>query len=345
MRQWANLDVLRSVAVLLVAGSHLLLYNGYAGRLGWSGLTGVCFFFVHTSLVLMWSLERDPHVGRFYIRRAFRIYPLWLAVLALVLLVHIPIAPPAAPHFGFHMPHGMELVAEILLLFNLRYGANVVGASWSLPIEVQMYVLLPFLFFFIRSVRKLWPLLMLDGFAMVHAYFTPGPIPPNAGTALLVCVPYFVPGVMAYHLSKKAQPWIPSWLFLPFLGVLITIAFWYGSIRGSWAVCLVVGLAVPYFRQIEWKPLVRCCHLIARYSYGIYLCHFIAIATGYYYLRQYGSAVHRMAFLVTVVVLPVLFYHLLEEPMIRLGAKLAKKIERGRAPALNEEALNLEPAP
>ena len=58
MKQWANLDFLRSVAVLLVVYAHTLLYCGRLDLIGWAGLIGVCLFFVHTSLVLMWSLER-----------------------------------------------------------------------------------------------------------------------------------------------------------------------------------------------------------------------------------------------------------------------------------------------
>ena len=54
MRNLTNLDFMRSVAVLVVAVSHLLLYTGYVRFIGWSGLTGVTIFFVHTSLVLMW---------------------------------------------------------------------------------------------------------------------------------------------------------------------------------------------------------------------------------------------------------------------------------------------------
>jgi peptidoglycan/LPS O-acetylase OafA/YrhL len=78
----ANLDLLRSVAVLLVLVSHIPVALGHAdGRWGvvtLAGRYGVLMFFIHTSLVLMMSLERSERQGpalirRFYIRRAFRI--------------------------------------------------------------------------------------------------------------------------------------------------------------------------------------------------------------------------------------------------------------------------------
>src|SRR5947209_4751166 len=138
-----NLDFMRSIAVLLVVGAHSCLYLGHPEYCGWAGITGVSIFFVHTTLVLMWSLERDEHVGRFYLRRSFRIYPLWLAVLACVLLMRLPQYPP---DYAFHWPHPQELLGNILLVGNLRGGVGLVGASWTLPIEMQMYLFLPFLF-------------------------------------------------------------------------------------------------------------------------------------------------------------------------------------------------------
>ena len=56
-----NLDFLRSVAVLLVIGFHLAkLFNWQFGRLRVTdfGLLGVMLFFVHTTVALMFSLER-----------------------------------------------------------------------------------------------------------------------------------------------------------------------------------------------------------------------------------------------------------------------------------------------
>src|SRR4030088_949687 len=83
-----NLDVLRAIAVLLVLFDHVGVFlnrsRGALESFWFIGNTGVIIFFVHTSLVLMRSLERTRarglrgwvRAGDFYIRRAFRIYPL-----------------------------------------------------------------------------------------------------------------------------------------------------------------------------------------------------------------------------------------------------------------------------
>jgi peptidoglycan/LPS O-acetylase OafA/YrhL len=89
--EFRNLDVLRATAVLCVFLAHLTLflirldYLPVANQEIWGvlleilGHLGVLYFFVHTALVLMLSLDRTHPVGlvlNFYIRRIFRIYSL-----------------------------------------------------------------------------------------------------------------------------------------------------------------------------------------------------------------------------------------------------------------------------
>jgi peptidoglycan/LPS O-acetylase OafA/YrhL len=346
-RDLTNLDILRSFAVLLVATGHFTMYEQIARYNGWIGLTGVCLFFVHTCLVLMWSLERDPHTGRFYIRRAFRLFPLWLVVLAVVVIVHLPTSPVPPVNgvlFLYHSPSFGELLANITLTANIWYGSNIVGASWSLPIEMQMYLFLPLLFFFIRSTHALWVLLVLDVVVIASVWAVVG-IHNTPHATLAICVPYFLPGVMAYALYKRVQPRLPAWTFLMFLLVMAAIHMRGGNLFRSAFWCLGIGLALPFFRQITWRPLAHAAHLVARYSYGIYLCHIPSIWVGMTVLRGHSIFLQLALALATLIAASVGLYHLVEAPMIRLGGKIATKIEPGPGPRMNEATLSLEPAP
>src|SRR5947209_14653838 len=93
-KQLANLDALRAFAVLVVLVSHLVGMLKFRGvvefQLERLGHVGVLAFFVHTSLVLMFSLERlsevrERIVQRFYILRALRIYPLAICSVLIML--------------------------------------------------------------------------------------------------------------------------------------------------------------------------------------------------------------------------------------------------------------------
>jgi peptidoglycan/LPS O-acetylase OafA/YrhL len=100
---------------------------------------GVLIFFVHTSLVLLFSLERSAYSQpltalNFYVRRIFRIYPLSiLAVLAMVVL-----AIPRQPDVPYEALTRMELLANLTLTQNLGHLVSSPVTLWSLPWEVQM---------------------------------------------------------------------------------------------------------------------------------------------------------------------------------------------------------------
>ena len=92
-----NLDILRAIAVLFVLTDHLSntqQWRLYGIRHEVVGHAGVLLFFVHTSLVLMLSLDREMEGARssrsriylaFLVRRFFRIYPLSVVTVLFVL--------------------------------------------------------------------------------------------------------------------------------------------------------------------------------------------------------------------------------------------------------------------
>src|SRR5271165_151232 len=159
----ANLDVLRAIAVMCVFFSHLLHFSrGGETEFGWHlGQLGVLMFFVHTSLVLMFSLERtslDGHAlfSSFYIRRAFRIYPLSIFCVLSIFFIHYPPEVRLIHHVWSHK----ELLVNLTLTQNLFRKRSFLNVLWTLPLEVQMYFFLPFLFIAFRP-RSVRPVLLL----------------------------------------------------------------------------------------------------------------------------------------------------------------------------------------
>lgn len=163
----ANLDFLRTFAVLLVVIRHLMSVFGFEGS-RWIfpqaiGIFGVLLFFVHTSLVLMFSLERQTQrlgtrhfYTTFLVRRVFRIYPLSICV---VLLVAFAAARwPAASGLGEHLT-AVGVLSNIFLVQDFAHQPNIIGVLWSLPLEMQMYLFLPVLFLYadrLRTSGLLW---------------------------------------------------------------------------------------------------------------------------------------------------------------------------------------------
>jgi len=141
-----------------VLGAHLSPYSILQQAIGHFA---VLIFFVHTALVLLFSLERlsltNGWVPRFYVQRAFRIYPLSVACVLLSLAFRI-----AWPALIFEPRSTLSVGANLLLVQNLLHEQSSISAPlWSLPFEIQMYAVLPVVFWTIRKYHKQGALLVL----------------------------------------------------------------------------------------------------------------------------------------------------------------------------------------
>ena len=288
---------------------------------GWLGTVGVFIFFVHTSLVLMWSLERKPHTLDFYIRRVFRIYPLAMLAVTAALVTHAPVMGPPDDFFQYHARDAATVVANYFLLQNLIPGEpGVLNVMWSLPLEVDMYLFLPVLFFFVRKTPRLWPLLLMWLFVVRFSMLKFQD--PNE-LSIVSVAPMFLPGVMAYVGFQRSKPIFPAWTVSLLLAGVILFGIYKPTNRKGWYVNLALGLLLPLFRQIRLPCLVRASHEVAKYSYGVYLSHPFALVLGMYVLRGQSLAVQLGVELVTIVLMSVVTYHWLEEPMIQVGRRVA----------------------
>jgi peptidoglycan/LPS O-acetylase OafA/YrhL len=325
MRDMPNLDFVRSIAVISVVMEHTLLALGIQ-RIGpfpipYLGVLGVLVFFVLTSLVLMWSLERKPHTLDFYIRRWFRIYPLAIVVIVAAVLTHAPTAGTPQHFFIAVYPGLKETVRQFTLLPSP--GPKIVGVMWSLPYEVEMYILLPLIFFFVRRNFSLWPMLLVWGLIVMNVRSLPA-----EGHNFAVALAYFLPGIMAYIAFGRWKPKLPGWTLPIFVVAMWAVFLPKCNFHRGWWFCLIFGLGLPMFHQMKSPAVLACSREIAKYSYGVYLTHPFALAIGLYLLRGQNLPVRLMGEFIPLVALPILAYHLVEHPMIRLGSRLAAKAEK-----------------
>jgi len=270
--------------------------------------------------VLMQSLERQQASGaalfkRFYIQRICRIYPLSMV---LVLGVYF-LMDQNWTHY--------ELFTNLALVQNLTYTRLMSDPLWSLPLEVQMYFMLPFLFVFFRHRPVKWLLV----FWLVS--LPVGLLPPIVSPRLNVFsyVPCFLGGVIAWRLQDRER--LPAWLWPLILAIASLAYILFAETRGNyysrWAVCLALGLAIPWVRQLSAPVLNSASKTIAKYSYGIYLFHYPMLALCFDTLAGWHPVLQWSLFWAMMVVLPYLGYHLIEHPMIKLGAAWRERKELG----------------
>jgi peptidoglycan/LPS O-acetylase OafA/YrhL len=200
---------------------------------------------------------------------------------------------------------------------------------WSLPFEMDMYVFLPWLYLLLRPNRSIRRIALVWIIAVASNLFYMRYV---NNPSFLGFVPCFLGGVLAYQLQRSNyRRRLPAFLWP--LVVAMLAAFYLAEGPGEhwakkWTTCLFLGLAVPFFPRISASWLAVPSHFIAKYSYGIYLSHFFCIWFAFERLGKLPAFGKISVFVALAVGLPVLFYHLLEEPMIRVGKRVAKSYAR-----------------
>ncbi len=350
----ANLDLLRAIAVCLVLAQHLLR-RMQVDHLGWAPVTslgrfGVLLFFVHTCLVLLRSLQRTEGTGwrlcrHFYIRRVFRIYPLSLLAVFTALALHVDSDVNGIAGLSHAATPGkLTIFSNVVLVQNWVGAKSIVNVLWSLPFEVQMYVFLPLIFFWVVKERRQWVLIgaWVLSVCVAEAYLR---LSASGPLSLLRFVPNFLPGVIAFRMRPRA--WVKSYAWPVFIAALVLLYTQYPTDEMGWVLCLVLGLGISQFREISTSWVRYLANRMATYSYGIYISHQFAIWFSLGVLAGYSPWLRVPLLVVLLLVIPVLLYHTIEQPAIQLGTVIAtradktgtQKVETRYLPAVEGESI------
>jgi peptidoglycan/LPS O-acetylase OafA/YrhL len=334
-----NLDLLRAVAVLCVFVSHLLDVFGIRS-FGSLGRVGVIIFFVHTSLVLMGSLERLQQdagskwqlVTGFWCRRFFRIYPLSILFVVLIAMFRIPGELGAV----YEWIGWRALLSNLALTQNLTYDNNILGVLWTLPLEVQMYVMLPGLYLAVRDKRR-YVSLGLWVVSVVLALVVPAI---SERLDVFRYGPCFTSGIVAYDLirSRRWRWKLPAWVWP--IGIAAAILL-FGphdnvhlglKIERAWGVSLLLGVLYANVREGSYGVVRPVLHWIAEHSYGIYLSHTIVMGFAFYTLSGAPMWVRIIVLIVGSIGVPALLYAAVEKPLILIGGRVARRSMRHPVP-------------
>jgi peptidoglycan/LPS O-acetylase OafA/YrhL len=163
------LDGLRGIAIGLVVWYHAwLVYGWYAGAVNFlaeAGFLGVDLFFFISGFCLFVPYARSasagrpaPSTARFFARRAVKIVPSYLLALVAFSVAY-------RTHFVSPEDAFVAIVSHLTFVHTLSpatYGA-ISGPLWTVGIEVQFYLLFPFIaFWFSRA-----PLLVYAALAII----------------------------------------------------------------------------------------------------------------------------------------------------------------------------------
>ena len=282
------LDVLRSIAILLVLSLHVgEFFPSHVRNLpfvyyGWSG---VDLFFVLSGFLIggqLWkelNLRGDIDIGRFILRRGFRIWPLYYFFILVI--------------GGGTLIHGKPVAGFLVDVFCIsNYFHHKIAGGWSLSTEEQFYIVAPVLLYLgsrVISPRKLVALPIIWLFVLpALRWLIVRNVPPSE-----------VPGLTYFpfhtHSDGLAAGLIIAWIAVMW-PELLKSKFWSNSVmliagvaaalllrRYDQSVFRFSSLAVLYgsvtffLLRVRTMPFVVNWHgfyIISRLSYGMYLNQF-----------------------------------------------------------------------
>lgn len=357
-----ELDVLRGVAILLVLAFHSPAERGASGwlrpldalihKFGWSG---VDLFFVLSGFLigglLFSELERTQRldVGRFLVRRMFRIWPAYYALLCFV-LARLTYASggdfraafaamwPAFVHVQNYLPSARDQL-------------------WSLAVEEHFYLALPiFLWLLTRrgpraslpSIPLTFALLAIGCSAARAALHVTSNIDVRMQTDLAfdalfcgVTLAYFrahEPALLEAIAKKRTLILSLVWLlFIPAVTLhgVLGVSIGYSATYVAYAlilICVVFGDKTDAFGRWFSSRSARWLGFIGASSYSIYLWHRDTSYWAYWAAlelsRRLGLppeptwCLHTLASVTASVVSGVVLGHLIETPALRLRDRL-----------------------
>lgn len=265
-----ELDGLRAVAVLAVALHHSHV-PGFAG-----GGRGVDVFFVLSGyLITQLLLQRPATLGEFWFKRAVRLMPALLAMLAAYVVLAPWLIPADAPIAGRDALLSATYLFDFYQAF--RPHETALGHMWSLAIEAQFYLVWPLAMRWIGR-QKDPAFILLLGWTMSTLLRVLAVSKGHVEWAYLLPFTHssglWLGAALAYLPARRV-----GWLGLA--GVAVVVAqipadsvstSLYGVTLAELATAAVI-LGLPLQPRLSaalsWGPLP----LLGVWSYGIYLWH------------------------------------------------------------------------
>ncbi|WP_234735019.1 acyltransferase family protein [Tellurirhabdus bombi] len=356
-----QLDGLRCLAVLFVLLEHWLGARNILPL----GPLGVTLFFVLSGFlitrILLTSKEKlagqqggfKRYIKTFYIRRTLRIFPLYYAILILLAVLNVP-------------PVRETLVWSALYATNIymiihRTWLGSIDHFWSLAVEEQVYLVVPFVLFFLPKRLVPWLVIgtMLVSFAVRYMVYR-WPLPLMVSyVATPACLDSFGLGaLLAYwYLYKPTlfqKIFSNTWLIISSVALYSCLlalsmnnesfhkvypALWDRFCASVMGAFIIGGAVIGYKGVGKWLLENPFSQYIGRISYGLYLIH--AFVYNAFYMNydfvlmspwnEWVAAIPaldnwillKLAYCLSItVVLASLSWYLLENPINRLKDKL-----------------------
>lgn len=365
VRKFDFIDALRGWAALAVVFVHLSLWikpeSFLLATISHNGMRGVQLFFVASALTLMLSMDsrmgREKHAIRnFFIRRVFRIAPLFYFGIVLYLLRDGVTAREYAPE-GLSLIHFLTTLTFTHGWLPTTINAIVPG-GWSIAVEMNFYFLLPVAYLFIKTIHQAVfvtftcligsKLLGIVALKLYQSFFEQHEFLLDLFISLYwlpTQAAVFCMGFVLYFMFKKIPDDKPDQnrrllgvMYLA-ISVYLMMSLLFSDLKlfpphFAWAVALTLfAYSLALFPNILFvNPLTRA---FGKVSYSLYILHF-AVLSFFQYFTPTGLFDSHSSLWLFVMFIPVMLvsytlsvfsYRWIEVPGVELGNRLITRLE------------------
>lgn len=334
-RENNNIDLLRLLAALLVAWSHVpelfgtkMLMPPFPVNVGAGGL-GVAIFFFLSGLLVTNSLVAKKNPRAFAWSRFMRIYPAFFVTLLVFVFVIGPIFTTwsSGEYFGsgetwrfFGRNARLRIQYFLPGLWEGRPNTSVNASAWTIPLEVGCYIALLFAFV-LCCYFKLKPWLFIVA-ALVcsvlpHEWYIHLL---GKGYSIVDHVDIFCFATGAAMALHKDRVQVNKSLIVAML--IMCVMTWRCQNVISYLFPLTVAITLLYATSVGPLVILRPKHDI---SYGLYLWHWPVYQVLFTFLSGLNPYLFFVLGMVVTMAISYLSARLVEEPCMELGRKLGKR--------------------
>jgi peptidoglycan/LPS O-acetylase OafA/YrhL len=346
MRHAPQLDGLRALCVAFTIFNHIGPHPHYL-----NGSVGVDVFFALSGFLITSILAGEKEatssvcLGCFYIRRIFRIVPLYYLTFALYaistyVLYRSRIDALRWPEF--------QAAAPAVLLFMGEYRPDVAGTlfghSWTLGIEEKYYLAWPVLLLGLQRLGRYYRYGILTGAIVIFWVFLPeGEEARGYGGlaigSMVALINTDTDRSMSRHLISLPTS---AYLIALLSGYVLTVMYEGGRIHvmltlaAALLICSLVETPSFISRVLCSKGLV----FVGRRTYGIYLIHVLIANSVIMSLNKaHVNRIWLLIFVITFgtsIVVASILKLLIEDRMIAIGKRWAKRLQLRQVPHIEK---------
>lgn len=319
-----NFDITRHILAILVFFAHwnILTSQKLSNPLFHLSVFAVDMFFVVSGFLIFWSFDADQNKKHFYIKRFFRVFPLYAFLIVLQTLFFIGFSD------GSFIQVAKYFISNIFFLNFLSPSVSTTlsglevdainGSLWTLKNEVVFYTVVPFLFMFYKKWGGYF-LMMLYSLSVFYMFA----VDYLGILKLLHQFPaqlrLFLVGIILYVLFDKLKS-KNIYLFAT-LSLVLVLSFgecsYFKYIIYPFCIGFIMLFLVYFVKQIK---------ISFDFSYSFYILHFPVIQLALYFgLNPDNPIVSFVGLFVVILFLSYFSEKYIEKRFIKIGKEIVKK--------------------